>query len=106
MTTCPKCHAEGCTKDGIIKNRQRYKCKSCNYRHTVSYRGHSPDIKRQALELYLEGLGFRSIGRFLKCSHVAVSISIEKFPGNSVEKFPLSVLVYSVFISFFLCLNR
>ncbi len=35
-----------------------------------------------------------------------LSISIEKFPGNSVEKFPLSVLVYSVFISFFLCLNR
>jgi transposase len=84
MTTCPKCHAEGCTKDGIIKNRQRYKCKSCNYRHTVSYRGHSPDIKRQALELYLEGLGFRSIGRFLKCSHVAVYHWI-KAHGESIE---------------------
>jgi len=30
------------------------------------HRGKSPDVKRPALELYLEGLGFRSIGRFLK----------------------------------------
>jgi hypothetical protein len=29
----------------------------------------SSAVKRQALELYLEGLGFRSIGRFLQCSH-------------------------------------
>ena len=59
-------------KDGIINKRQRYRCKSCNFRHTVQHRGKSPDVKRQALELYLEGLGFRSIGRFLKCRHVAV----------------------------------
>lgn len=31
----------------------------------------SSSIKRQVLQLYLEGLGFRFIGRFLKCSHVA-----------------------------------
>jgi DNA-binding NarL/FixJ family response regulator len=29
-------------------------------------------VKRQALQLYLEGLGFRSIGRFLGVSHVSV----------------------------------
>jgi transposase len=69
---CPKCGSVECAKDGIVKARQRYKCKSCGYRHTVQYRGISPEIKRQALQLYLEGLGFRSIGRFLKCSHVAV----------------------------------
>ena len=63
---------EGCTKDGIVNEKQRYKCKSCGYRHTVKHLGKSPDIKRQALQLYLEGLGFRSIGRFLNCSHVAV----------------------------------
>ena len=84
MTTCPKCHSEACTKDGIVKNRQRYKCKSCGFRHTVSYQGISPDIKRQALELYLEGLGFRSIGRFLNCSHVSVYNWI-KAHGESIE---------------------
>ena len=66
MPNCPKCHSEDCTKDGIVKGKQRYKCKSCGYRHTVSHRGISLDIKRQALELYLEGLGFRSIGRFFE----------------------------------------
>ncbi len=75
---------EGCTKDGIVKEKQRYKCKSCGYRHTVKYLGKSPDIKRQALQLYLEGLGFRSIGRFLNCSHVAVYKWI-KAHGESIE---------------------
>jgi transposase len=46
--------------------------------------GISPDIKRQALQLYLEGLGFRSIRRFLKCSHIAVYNWI-KAHGESIE---------------------
>ena len=85
MIICPKCCSEKCVKDGIIKGRQRYRCKSCNFRHTVQHRGKSPDIKRQALELYLEGLGFRSIGRFLKCSHVAVYNWIKSFGKAAKE---------------------
>ena len=75
---------EGCTKDGIVNEKQRYKCKSCGYRHTVKHLGKSPDIKRQALQLYLEGLGFRSIGRLLNCSHVAVYNWIRAH-GESIE---------------------
>ncbi|MFT4967609.1 MAG: transposase, partial [Candidatus Deianiraeaceae bacterium] len=30
------------------------------------------NLKRLALELYLEGLGFRSISRILKVSHVSI----------------------------------
>jgi len=37
-----------------------------------------------ALELYLEGLGFRSIGRVLKYSHVAAFNWIKEF-GKSLE---------------------
>jgi len=85
MVFCPKCSSEKCVKDGIINKRQRYRCKSCNFRHTVQHRGKSPDVKRQALELYLEGLGFRSIGRFLKCSHVAVYNWIKAF-GEEVKQ--------------------
>ena len=79
MAICPKCGSEDCEKDGIVKGRQRHRCKSCGYRHTVRHRGKSPDLKRQALELYLEGLGFRSIARFLRCSHVAVYNWIKAF---------------------------
>jgi hypothetical protein len=75
---------EGCTKDGIVNEKQRYKCKSCGYRHTVKHLGKSPDIKCQALQLYLEGPGFRSIGWFLNCSHVAVYNWI-KAHGESIE---------------------
>ncbi|MDY6974162.1 MAG: IS1 family transposase [Thermodesulfobacteriota bacterium] len=85
MAICPECGSEKCVKDGVVKGRQRYRCKFCNFRHTVQHRGKSPDVKRQALELYLEGLGFRSIGRFLKCSHVAVYNWIESF-GETVKE--------------------
>jgi transposase len=44
----------------------------------------SQSTKRQALQIYLEGLGFRSIGRILNVSHVSVYHWIRKF-GAQVE---------------------
>jgi transposase-like protein len=84
---CPKCKSQNYNKDGIVRGLQRYKCKECNYRYTVILKStaKSKDIKRQALELYLEGLGYRSIGRFLKVSHVSVQNWIKSF-GEQVEK--------------------
>lgn len=57
----------------------------CGYRHTVEYKGKPPEIKRLALQMYLEGFGFRSIGRILKVSNVAVMKWIKSF-GEQVEK--------------------
>lgn len=84
MINCPKCQSKACVKDGIVQGRQRFRCKGCGYRHTVKERGLGADKKRQALELYLEGLGFRSIGRFLRCSHVAVYNWIKSY-GAAIE---------------------
>lgn len=72
MASCPKCQNEHCSKDGIVRGKQRYRCKVCGYRHTVEYKWYSERNKQRALAMYLEGLGFRSIGRLLGCSHVAV----------------------------------
>jgi transposase len=72
MINCPKCQSRACVKDSIVQGRQRYKCKGCGYRHTVKERGLGVDKKRQTFELYLEGLGFRSIGRLLRYIHAAV----------------------------------
>ena len=71
---CPKCNGSIKIKDGIVRNKQRYKCKSCGYRYTVMSKSDvkSKQVRRLALEMYLEGLGFRSIGRILKISHVTV----------------------------------
>ena len=85
MAICPKCSSENCVKDGIVKGGQRYRYKLCNFRHTVQHRGKSPIVKRQALELYLAGLGFRSIGRLLECIHVAVYNWIKSF-GEEVKE--------------------
>lgn len=85
IKTCPKCHSKKHTKDGIVGNRQRYKCKDCLYRYTVEQRGFSTDIKRQALVLYLQGLDYRTIARVLHCSHVTVYNWI-KSHGKGVEE--------------------
>ena len=37
---------------------------------TIGTQWHTNGIKRQALALYMKGLGFWSIGRLLNCSHV------------------------------------
>ena len=71
---CPRCGGVDYCKDGIVQGRQRYLCKGCRYRYTVKQRSGvgSTAIRRQALELYLEGMGLRSIGRFLKFSNVSI----------------------------------
>ena len=83
---CPKCNHTEKTRDGIVRGKQRYKCKSCNYRYTVERKSDvkPKEVKRLALEMYLEGLGFRSIGRILKISHVTVYYWV-KYCGDKVS---------------------
>ena len=64
MILCSKCGSTKCVKDGIVKEKQRHRCKSCNFRLTVQHRCKCPEVKRQALVLYLERPGFRSNGNF------------------------------------------
>ncbi len=86
MDSCPKCKSRNFRKDGIVKKRQRYFCKDCKHHFTVEQVGKPSKLKRDALILYLEGLGFRSIGRFLNVSHVAVFNWIKSF-GEKLEEF-------------------
>jgi transposase-like protein len=67
VMNCPRCGCINHCKNGVIKGRQRYKCKDCKYYYTVERKSDikSKQVKCQAFELYLEGLGFRAIGRFL-----------------------------------------
>ena len=82
---CPKCNSSKIVKDGIVKGKQRFLCKNCKFRFTVMYRGKPPDLKRQAIELYLEGLGFRSIERILKVSNVSVMNWVREF-GKKLDQ--------------------
>lgn len=70
---CPKCQSEKQVKAGFQGQKQRYKCSECGRLFVErSKRGRSEAEKALALKLYLEGLGFRSIGRILGVSNVAV----------------------------------
>ncbi len=84
---CPRCKSSSYKKNGKIAGKQRYRCHDCEYNYSVEIKSTaSPmSVKRQALQLYLEGLGFRSIGRFLGVSHVSVQKWIRKF-GSELEE--------------------
>ena len=79
--TCPKCQQHNVVKSGIVKERQRFRCRDCNYYFTVKKLGKQIDdyYVTKALQLYLEGLSFREIERILGISHVTVSSWIKKY---------------------------
>jgi transposase-like protein len=83
---CPKCKQPSKCKAGIVKSRQRYKSKSCGYYYTVEKKSDvkSEETRRMALEMYLEGVGFRGIGRLLGISFGTVYQWVRKW-GEQVD---------------------
>ncbi|KAA6341828.1 hypothetical protein EZS27_010401, partial [termite gut metagenome] len=83
---CPRCGSINYTKDGFVKGRQRYACKACRYHYTVAKKSDVKSVEtgRMALELYLNGLGFRATGRLLKISYGTVYAWIKKW-GATVD---------------------
>ena len=78
---CSKCKSEYSVKNGFMKGAQRYKCKDCGCNYTVDYSiiAEKEKKRRFGLSMYLEGLGFHSIGRLLNVSHVSVINWVKKY---------------------------
>lgn len=76
MQACPKCtstHYQ--VRDGFTSaGSQRYRCRTCGYRYTPTPKpaGYTPDVRTQALKMYVDGLNFRRIGRLLGVHHQTV----------------------------------
>lgn len=87
MKFCPQCQSDEIVKSGIVIDRQRYKCKSCNYFFTVNKLGKKIDqyYVTKALQLYLEGLTYREIERILGVSHVSVMNWVKKYNIHKVQ---------------------
>ncbi|SFU70412.1 Homeodomain-like domain-containing protein [Pustulibacterium marinum] len=89
IDACPNCGSNQYVKAGIVNDRQRYKCKKCNYYFTVNKLGKQIDdyYVNKALQLYLEGLTYREIERILGISHVTIMNWVKKYnikrPYNS-----------------------
>ncbi|NCT17031.1 MAG: hypothetical protein COZ75_03405 [Flavobacteriaceae bacterium CG_4_8_14_3_um_filter_34_10] len=79
--SCPKCQSMSIIKSGIINNRQRFRCKNCNYNFTVNKIGKKIDsyYVTKSLQLFLEGLSYREIERIIGVSHVTVSNWVKEY---------------------------
>ncbi len=85
---CPKCDSLETVKNGIIKDRQRFRCKKCDYNFTVDKlgKGISSYYVIKALQLYIEGVSFREIERLLGVSHVSVMNWVKKYQIKMPER--------------------
>ena len=81
---CPKCKNTEYCKAGFAGGCQRYKCKDSRYYYTVFQKSEvkSAATKRLAFQMYLEGLGFRAIGRILGISYGTVYQWVKKWGIN------------------------
>jgi transposase-like protein len=77
MNTCPFCQS----MDRQIKNgwtaagSQRYWCRCCGRKYTPEPKaqGYPPEVRRQALRMYVDGGNLRRIGRALGVVHQTVA---------------------------------
>jgi transposase-like protein len=94
---CPKCKSDKNIKDSIVKQKQRYKCKKGNFRYTVvsSSRAKPFYLRKLALQLSLEGLGFRFMGRVLNVSNVTVLNWIRSFGEQVAELKSSEQVIYA-----------
>ena len=76
MHTCPKCaQARYQVKDGFTSaGSQRLRCRACGHRYTPTPKpaGYAPDLRTQALKMYVDGLNFRRIARLIGVHHQTV----------------------------------
>lgn len=104
---CPKCQNQELIKSGVIKERQRFRCKQCGYSFTVLKEGKTidPYYVIKALQLYIEGVTFREIERILGVSHVSVMNWVKKYnikaPENTAYRPTYKVLNHKELIEFF-----
>lgn len=83
---CRHCSSQAVVKIGFQSGKQRFRCKACGKTTTENaQKGFPAEIKQKAVALYLEGLGFRAIGRLLGASNVAVL----KWIRQAAQQLPL-----------------
>jgi transposase-like protein len=87
MENCKFCVGKELVKSGFVRGKQRYKCSSCGKNQIAGDRRekYPNSIRRQALEMYLNSSGIRSIGRVLKVPYQLVGKWVEN-AGKIVER--------------------
>jgi transposase-like protein len=67
---CPHCDSQNIIKSGLVKGRQRFKCKDCSYQFTnlSKERGKPLWMKLEAVLMYLSGMSMNATGKLLGVS--------------------------------------
>ena len=77
MNTCAYCHkTEGQIKNGLNPSgTQRYWCRSCRRAYTPEPKvsGYEDATRRQAVQMYVDGMNLRRIARTLGVNHQSVA---------------------------------
>ena len=81
---CPYCHSDLVRKRGKTDtSKQRYRCHNpvCAHQSFLldsAYKGRSPEIKQQVIEMSLNGSGIRDTARVLQISTATVIHALKK----------------------------
>ena len=81
---CPTCHGVDVVKHGKTSDgKQRFRCQdpqceSVTFIHTYTYQGLLPEVKRQIIDMSLNGSGIRDIARVLHISPSTVIQTLKK----------------------------
>ena len=87
MKECKFCHSNILVKSGVVRGKQRYQCRGCGKNQIDGDRREKYDnkVRYMALAMYLNSVGFRSIGRVLGVSFQLVHHWVKK-AGELVEE--------------------
>ena len=75
---CPSCGGTDLIKRGSKAGHQRYRCRACGRYSTDSPPKFSAQTKAMAIEMYMNSMGIRAIGRVLRASPATVLNWIRK----------------------------
>jgi|SRR5262245_14517295 len=86
---CPHCQSEAVVRYGTTSNgKERFRCQQARrcgrtFIRTYAYPGRVPEVKRQIVEMTLNGSGVRDIARVLQVSPNTVITELKKRPRRS-----------------------
>jgi len=97
MKQCPECKSERFVKNGSPRGEQRYLCKDCKYNFTKKQKGHPLELKAKVIEVYLEGVGIRALGRIFRIGAATVLRWIREYAHQLPEpEKPAAVTVMEI----------
>src|ERR671911_2210016 len=84
---CKRCGGEEHVKNGLMRGKQRYRCKACGLNFTdTPPRGMPLAMKVTAVLLYLSGLSMNRTAKLLGVSTPSVMAWIEQFAAAFAQK--------------------